>query len=95
MEKKKISKLEFAKTRIANLNDVEMNAFHGGDTSLPCGSIAYTIEKTLESLYSMVCETSLTCPPDPAPSYTKYVITNPDGTQSCAMNPIYVYGVRP
>jgi natural product precursor len=93
MDKKKIKKLEFTKSRIANLNDLEMNSIHGGST-YPCSVIAYTIEKTLESIYSMICEASATCPPD-TPSYTKYVVSNPDGTQSCAMNPIYVYGVRP
>lgn len=105
MQKKKISKLEFKKNRIANMNEQDMSAIWGGETyttptvtsSVPCleisyATIAYTVSKISEAIYSMVS------PPDPPRKpYTENISDVwiwVEGNQACKINPVDIYGIR-
>ena len=103
-EKKKLKKLVLKKEEIVNLNDFQMGQMKGG-SSVPCssagcaGSVIASITLSIE-VYSLGKEESWwNCPP----SKQKNCMTNvsdkwvhfPDGSKSCEIPEVDIYGHRP
>lgn len=98
-----LGKLELKKTRIANLNEEELDSVRGGTTpatpvfsaiatsSWGCiGSIAGTVAS-----YSTGQEQSWwNCGGDPHAGNSDKIITNPDGTPACLLPEVIIYGLR-
>lgn len=99
--KRSLGKLELKKTRIANLNEDELDSVRGGTTpalsalaasSWQCvgGSIAAATATI--GAYSVGQEQSWWNCPTQQGNSDKFA-TNPDGTMGCLLEPAYVYGV--